>query len=145
MVQVQNRILFMSGVFQVETNLCTLQSCLTSMMGREITIEQLRQDVGLMIEKITHVTLMFRQIKLTMEEYVCLKVITMLNQAKPASSSGNSELESIHERYMTCLRVYTQHMYPQQTTRFQDLLGRLPEVSCKSARSVSLELEKKRV
>lgn len=50
------------------------------MMGREITIEQLRQDVGLMIEKITHVTLMFRQIKLTMEEYVCLKVITMLNQ-----------------------------------------------------------------
>lgn len=55
------------------------------MMGREITIEQLRQDVGLMIEKITHVTLMFRQIKLTMEEYVCLKVITMLNQ-------GNSEI-----------------------------------------------------
>lgn len=29
---------------------------------------------------------------------------------------------------MTCLRVYTQHMYPQQPTRFQDLLGRLPEV-----------------
>lgn len=52
------------------------------MMGREITIEQLRQDVGLMIEKITHVTMMFRQIKLTMEEYVCLKVITMLNQGK---------------------------------------------------------------
>jgi nuclear receptor subfamily 6 group A len=57
------------------------------MMGREITIEQLRQDVGLMIEKITHVTLMFRQIKLTMEEYVCLKVITMLNQGRVLSSS----------------------------------------------------------
>lgn len=52
------------------------------MMGREITMDQLRQDVGLMIEKITHVTLMFRRIKLTMEEYVCLKVITMLNQGK---------------------------------------------------------------
>ncbi|KAL1489281.1 hypothetical protein ABEB36_014209 [Hypothenemus hampei] len=115
---------------EVETNLCTLQNCLTSMMGREITIEQLRQDVGLMIEKITHVTLMFRQIKLTMEEYVCLKVITMLNQAssKPSSGSSSNELETIHERYMTCLRVYTQHMYPQQTTRFQDLLVRLPEV-----------------
>lgn len=49
--------------------------------------------------------------------------------AKPASSSGLSDLETIHERYMTCLRVYTQHMYPQQTTRFQDLLVRLPEVS----------------
>lgn len=107
------------------------------MMGREITIEQLRQDVGLMIEKITHVTLMFRQIKLTMEEYVCLKVITMLNQAKPASGSGSTELETIHERYMTCLRVYTQHMYPQQVTRFQDLLVRLPEIQ--SAASLLLE------
>jgi hypothetical protein len=33
-----------------------------------------------------HVTLMFRQIKLTMEEYVCLKVITMLNQGRVLSS-----------------------------------------------------------
>uniref|UniRef100_A0AAR5P6W4 Hormone receptor 4 n=1 Tax=Dendroctonus ponderosae TaxID=77166 RepID=A0AAR5P6W4_DENPD len=122
---------------EVETNLCTLQNCLTSMMGREITIEQLRQDVGLMIEKITHVTLMFRHIKLTMEEYVCLKVITMLNQAKPASGASTGELDTIHERYMTCLRVYTQHMYPQQATRFQDLLVRLPEIQ--SAASLLLE------
>lgn len=33
---------------------------------------------------------------------------------------------------MTCLRVYTQHMYPQQTTRFQDLLVRLPEVNIRT-------------
>ena len=56
----------------------TLQTCLTSMMGWPITMEQLRQDVGLMVEKITYVTLMFRRVKLRMEEYVCLKVITML-------------------------------------------------------------------
>jgi hypothetical protein len=52
------------------------------MMGRHITMDQLRQDVGLMVEKITHVTLMFRRVCLRMEEYVCLKVITMLNQGK---------------------------------------------------------------
>lgn len=52
------------------------------MMGRPITIDQLRQDVGLMVEKITYVTLMFRRIKLTMQEYVCLKVIIMLNPSK---------------------------------------------------------------
>lgn len=57
-----------------------LQTCLTSMMGRPITMDQLRQDVGLMVEKITYVTLMFRRVKLRMEEYVCLKVITMLSQ-----------------------------------------------------------------
>lgn len=68
--------------FKVSNNLCTLQTCLTSMMGRPITMDQLRQDVGLMVEKITHVTLMFRRIKLTMHEYVCLKVIIMLNPGK---------------------------------------------------------------
>jgi nuclear receptor subfamily 6 group A len=65
---------------QVAHNLGTLQTCLSQMMGRHITMEQLRQDVGLMVEKITHVTLMFRRVSLRMEEYVCLKVITMLNQ-----------------------------------------------------------------
>lgn len=60
----------------------TLQTCLTSMMGRPITMDQLRQDVGLMVEKITYVTLMFRRVRLRMEEYVCLKVITMLSQGR---------------------------------------------------------------
>lgn len=61
------------------------------MMGRQITMDQLRQDVGLMVEKITHVTLMFRRIKLTMEEYVCLKVITMLNQGIAIKKSTTME------------------------------------------------------
>ena len=60
----------------------TLQTCLTNMMGRPITMDQLQQDVGLMVEKITYVTLMFRRVRLRMEEYVCLKVITMLSQGK---------------------------------------------------------------
>lgn len=51
------------------------------MMGKPITMDQLRQDVGVMVEKITHVTLMFRRVKLRMEEYVCLKVIIMLTQS----------------------------------------------------------------
>lgn len=67
---------------QVSNNMYTLQTCLTNMMGRPITMDQLQQDVGLMVEKITYVTLMFRRVRLRMEEYVCLKVITMLSQGK---------------------------------------------------------------
>lgn len=52
------------------------------MMGRPITMDQLRQEVGVMVEKITHVTLALRKIKIQIEEYVCLKVIAMLNQRK---------------------------------------------------------------
>ncbi|GFG32517.1 hypothetical protein Cfor_04341, partial [Coptotermes formosanus] len=110
---------------EVSNNLVTLQTCLTSMMGRPISIDQLRQDVGQMIEKITHVTLMFRRIKLRMEEYVCLKVIAMLNQGTCRGDS--SELETIQERYMTCLRSFEEHHFPQQPTRFHELLVRLPE------------------
>ena len=60
------------------TNLVTLQTCLTSMMGRPITMDQLRQDVGTMVEKITKVITTFRNFRLTMQEYVCLKVIAMV-------------------------------------------------------------------
>lgn len=49
--------------------------------------------------------------------------------AKSGVSASSSELESIQERYMTCLRAYTQSTYPEQPNRFQELLVRLPEVS----------------
>ena len=62
------------------TNLVTLQTCLTKMMGKPITMDQLRQDVGNMVEKITKVIAIFRQFQLKMEEYVCLKVIAMVSQ-----------------------------------------------------------------
>ena len=48
------------------------------MMGKPITMDQLRQDVGNMVEKITKVIAIFRQCQLRMEEYVCLKVIAMV-------------------------------------------------------------------
>ena len=43
-------------------------------------MDQLRQDVGNMVEKITKVIAIFRQFQLKMEEYVCLKVIAMVSQ-----------------------------------------------------------------
>ena len=48
------------------------------MMGKPITMDQLRQDVGTMVEKITKVIAVFRSCHLRMEEYVCLKVIAMV-------------------------------------------------------------------
>ncbi|XP_026808643.1 hormone receptor 4 isoform X2 [Rhopalosiphum maidis] len=145
---------------EVSHNLCILQNCLSSMMGKPITMDQLRQDVGVMVEKITHVTLMFRRVKLRMEEYVCLKVIIMLTQSKyiippsrqsriliiivvvfayPSIDNGNttSELETIQERYTSCLKTYVEHTFPMQPNRLQDLLHRLPEIQ--SAASLLLE------
>lgn len=58
----------------------TLQTCLTTLMRHNISMEQLRLDVGHMVEKMTQITIMFRRIKLKMEEYVCLKVYILLNK-----------------------------------------------------------------
>lgn len=86
---------FLCFLLKVSNNMHTLQTCLTSMMGRPITMDQLRQDVGLMVEKITYVTLMFRRIKLRAEEYVCLKVITMLTQGEFSNVQSMPTTESV--------------------------------------------------
>lgn len=67
---------------EVTSHLYTLQTCLTTLMGQPITMEQLKLDVGDMVEKMTQITITFRRIKLKMEEYVCLKVYILLNKGK---------------------------------------------------------------
>merc|ERR1712178_583692 len=80
---------------EVATNLVTLQTCLTSMMGKPITMDQLRQDVGIMVEKITKVITTFRNFRLTMQEYVCLKVVAMVTNTD--GTVVDRELEGIHD------------------------------------------------
>jgi len=43
-------------------------------------MDQLRQDVGNMVEKVTKVITSLRNFRLTIEEYVCLKVVAMLTE-----------------------------------------------------------------
>merc|ERR1719232_1368862 len=111
---------------EVATNLVTLQTCLTSMMGRPITMDQLRQDVGTMVEKITKVITTFRNFRLTMQEYVCLKVIAMVTTQEGIVQ--DRELEQIHDRYMNCLKTFIEYNFPQEPNRVQELLVKLPEV-----------------
>ncbi|CAG0903254.1 unnamed protein product [Darwinula stevensoni] len=118
---------------EVSNNLCTLQTCLTSMMGRPITMDQLREEVGSMVEKLTHVTLMLRRLRVRKEEYVCLKVIAMLTQGKMPLEEGSAILEVIRERYILCLKSYVDHFFPHQPSRFTELLVRLPEIQAAAA------------
>lgn len=138
---------------QVNTHLLTLQTCLTTLMGHPISMEQLRLDVGHMVEKMTQITIMFRRIKLRMEEYVCLKVYILLNQGiKPQPKSqfqyiftdeflfAEHELEGIQERYVQVLRSYLQHTSPNNPGRLGELLAHIPEVRhtfCKENKKLS--------
>ncbi|CAG0922501.1 unnamed protein product [Notodromas monacha] len=121
---------------EVSNNLCTLQTCLTSMMGRPISIDQLRSEVGTMVEKLTQVTMNLRRLRIRPQEYVCLKVIAMLTYGKGAEET-NTVLDTIRERYLLCLKTFCESYFPHQASRFTDLLVRLPEVQ--SAASLLLE------
>ncbi len=98
------------------------------MMGKPITMDQLRQDVGNMVEKITKVIAIFRQFQLKMEEYVCLKVIAMVSQDDLTHGGTNPTLNVIHEKYLGCLRSFAKKHFPNQPNRVEELLVRLPEV-----------------
>jgi len=96
------------------------------MMGKPITMDQLRQDVGTMVENITKVISTFRNFRLTMQEYVCLKVVAMVTT--PEGNVQDRELEHIHDRYMNCLKTFIEYNFPQEPNRVHDLLVKLPEV-----------------
>lgn len=133
-------------------------------MGHPISMEQLRLDVGHMVEKMTQITIMFRRIKLKMEEYVCLKVYILLNKGKyqPLRSHhlrsiesilffflflfslalfirSEVELEGIQERYVQVLRSYLLHTAPNNPGRLGELLAHIPEVSHVSIHHFSID------
>ncbi|XP_013788321.2 hormone receptor 4-like [Limulus polyphemus] len=112
---------------EIVAGLCRLQNCLAAMMGRPITLEQLRLEAGPLVEHLTHLSSAFRRMRLCIEEYVCLKVIIMLNQVTE-EYQGQRELEVIQERYLATLRVFIEQRFHQQPNRFNDLLTCLPDI-----------------
>lgn len=49
-------------------------------MDGALTLEQLRIEAGPLVETLTQLSSTFRKLQLCLEEYVCLKVVAMLNQ-----------------------------------------------------------------
>lgn len=45
-------------------------------------MDQLEQEAGELVDKLTRLALCLRRGEVTMEEYVCLKVLTMLSHGK---------------------------------------------------------------
>ncbi|GIX81328.1 hormone receptor 4 [Caerostris extrusa] len=110
---------------EVGMGLCALHSVLGAMVDGAISLEQLKVEAGQLVEQLTQLTATFRKLQLCLEEYVCLKVVAMLNQE---GYQGQREIEMIQERYLTALRVFVENRFPQQSGRLGELLSRLPEI-----------------
>ncbi|XP_054713582.1 hormone receptor 4-like [Uloborus diversus] len=119
----------------VATALCSLRECLTIMVGEPVGLEELR-EAGPLVDRLARLADTFRRMDLCIEEYVCLKVIIMqssdicfiTDERETESQKDLKELEAIHDKYMKALQVFVEHRFPQQTTRFAELLSCIPEV-----------------
>ncbi|GIY12518.1 hormone receptor 4 [Caerostris extrusa] len=108
----------------VSAALCSLKENLTVMVGEPVGMEELEEAAPL-VERLARLSDTFRRMGLCMEEYVCLKVIIMQSSDE---IKDHKELEAIHDRYMKALQVFVEHRFPQQPTRFSELLSCVPEV-----------------
>lgn len=67
---------------EVNIGLTALHSVLGAMVDGAISLEQLKMEAGQLVEQLMQLTATFRKLQLCLEEYVCLKVVAMLNQGK---------------------------------------------------------------
>nr|XP_037291249.1 hormone receptor 4-like [Rhipicephalus microplus] len=109
--------------------LCELQRTLAALMGQPVTLVQLPSEAVPLVDQMTGLASELRKARLCLEEYVCLKVVIMLSYEDP----NQRQLESIQERYLAALRVFTEQRFPNQSSRFAELLARLPDIQAAAA------------
>ena len=63
-------------------NAAISSSLLTQVCGRELLMEELQEETGEMMEKLTLLTQTFSRLNLHPEEFVCLKVLLLLSRGK---------------------------------------------------------------
>ncbi|CAH1785761.1 unnamed protein product [Owenia fusiformis] len=108
-----------------KSNMEKLQYYLNNVLGKAITVEELDQEVGDMMEKVSRVGHNFARMRLNKAEYVCLKVILLLNQDP---NPDHPSLVAIKDFYMAVLRDVIMQQHPGNTERFCDLLAQLPQI-----------------
>ena len=67
---------------QFDRNMEILHTYMTRNLHRNISLKQMTKEVGVMMEKVTFLIRRFHELKLSKEEYVCLKIILLLNHGE---------------------------------------------------------------
>ncbi|KAI4820233.1 hypothetical protein KUCAC02_028217 [Chaenocephalus aceratus] len=69
------------------------------------------------MERLIYLFRKFHQLKISNEEYACMKAINFLNQ-DIRGLSNTSQLEQLNKRYWYVCQDYTEYKYPHQPKRF---------------------------
>ncbi|KAH0519124.1 Nuclear receptor subfamily 6 group A member 1 [Microtus ochrogaster] len=98
-------------------------------------------DEGMeVIERLIYLYHKFHQLKVSNEEYACMKAINFLNQDIRGLTSA-SQLEQLNKRYWYICQDFTEYKYTHQPNRFPDLMMCLPEIRYIAGKMVNVPLE----
>uniref|UniRef100_P70033-2 Isoform Oo of Nuclear receptor subfamily 6 group A member 1 n=1 Tax=Xenopus laevis TaxID=8355 RepID=P70033-2 len=106
----------------------------------EDELHRFSEDGMEVMERLIYLFRKFSQLKVSNEEYVCMKAINFLNQDIQGISSA-SQVEQLNKRYWYVCQDFTEYRYPHQPNRFPDLMMCLPEVRYIAGKLVNVPLE----
>ncbi|XP_060269781.1 nuclear receptor subfamily 6 group A member 1 isoform X10 [Ovis aries] len=110
-------------------------------LGTPMLIEDGFSDEGMeVIERLIYLYHKFHQLKVSNEEYACMKAINFLNQDIRGLTSA-SQLEQLNKRYWYICQDFTEYKYTHQPNRFPDLMMCLPEIRYIAGKMVNVPLE----
>ncbi|XP_061460095.1 nuclear receptor subfamily 6 group A member 1 isoform X4 [Rhineura floridana] len=92
------------------------------------------------MERLIYLFRKFSQLKVSNEEYACMKAINFLNQDIRGLSNA-SQLEQLNKRYWYVCQDFMEFKYPHQPNRFPDLMMCLPEIRYIAGKMVNVPLE----
>ncbi|XP_024131342.1 nuclear receptor subfamily 6 group A member 1 isoform X1 [Oryzias melastigma] len=92
------------------------------------------------MERLIYLYRKFNQLKISNEEYACMKAINFLNQ-DIRGLSNVSQLEQLNKRYWYVCQDYIEYKYPHQPKRFPEIMMCLPEIRYIAGKLVNVPLE----
>jgi len=112
----------------VYKNMVALQDCLNQTLDLKLDMENFREEMGEIVEKLTHLVAMFHTYKINRDEYLLMKVVVLLSNI--STNNNDAEIaEKVREPYLKALQDYMEVNYPAHPNRFEEIFSRFPELA----------------
>ncbi|KAM6986791.1 nuclear receptor subfamily 6 group A member 1-A-like [Aplochiton taeniatus] len=103
-------------------------------------LKEFTEDGMDVMEKLIYLFHKFHQLKISNEEYACMKAVNFLSQ-DIQGITNISQLERLNKRYWYVCQDLTECKYPHQPKRFPEIMMCLPEVRFIAGKLVNMPLE----
>lgn len=119
------------------SNMQRMQDYLQRSFRKFFSLEQLEDEIGSLMEKITDIMAYFWELGITRKELLCLQVILLLNHECVKS---DARLSHIASAYKQALQQYILERCPSEANRLGDLLGQFHKLQAASAQLLASKM-----